>query len=373
LVSATVGNQEKSAVRLSRVGNPKLKPERTTEYELGFDAGFLNDRVSLEFGYFQKKSFDALIAKPLPPSYGLTGDGGGGVIWENLGSIKNWGTELGLNARVVQTPDATLNLRLTATTLDNRIEDLGKDIQPITLNRNSVQMHKQGFPTGAFHARRYRIKDPGNQRLLTRDDVILVDTDSVAYLGHQLPTNTQSVSGDLSLFKNLISISTLVERRAGMYTLNDTERFRCTTGYSRGNAGTSQGMGQCEGVADPNASLEEQARFIAMRIGAVDPNSPNPASPRRVTTVVGYLEKADFIKWRELAVTLTVPPSLARRWPTLQGASFTMAGRNLATWTDYTGLDPEINETGGSSEFTQGEFNTQPPLRYFTFRLNFNF
>jgi TonB-linked SusC/RagA family outer membrane protein len=373
-VSATVGNQELSAVRLSRVGNPDLKPERTSEFEIGFDAGLLDDRLSLEFGYFTKESKDALIARPLPPSFGLTSDDiNTGVIWDNLGSIRNWGTELALSARVIQTPQAALNLRVAASTLDNRIEDLGEDIAPITHNRNSVQMHKQGFPTGSFHGRRFEIRNPSEQRLLTRDDVLLLDVDSVMFLGRSLPTNTQSLSGDLSLFRNLLTISALFERRAGMYQLNDTERFRCFTGYSRGSSGSNPGMGQCTGVADPNAPLWEQARFIAQRFGAVDPTSPNPSDPRRVTTVTGYIEKADFIKWRELALTLGMPQALVRTAPMLQGASITFSGRNLKTWTDYTGLDPEINEGGGTSNFNQGEFNTQPPLRYYTFRVNFNF
>lgn len=372
-VSATVGNSELAAVRLSRVGNPDLKPERTTEFEVGFDAGLISDRVSLEFGYFTKESRDALVAKPLPGSHGLTGDDANtGVIWDNLGSIRNWGTELALNARVIQTPQALLNVRLSAMTLDNRIEDLGKDIAPITLNRNSVQMHKQGFPTGAFHGRRFEIRNPNEQRLLTRDDVILVDVDSSVFLGRSLPTNSQAISGDLTLFRNLLTISTLFERRGGLYQLNDSERFRCFTGYSRGDAGASQGMGQCTGVADPNAPLWEQARFIAQRFGAVDPTS-DPSNPRRVTTVTGYIEKADFIKLRELSLTLNVPEQLARSAQLLRGASITLSGRNLATWTDYTGLDPEINEGGGDSNFNQGEFNTQPPLRYFTFRVNYTF
>ena len=87
----------------------------------------------------------------------------------------------------------------------------------------------------------------------------------------------------------------------------------------------------------------------------------------------GYVEDADFIKWRELSVRLGVPESLGRRFRALQGASLTLSGRNLKTWTDYTGLDPEINETGAGTEFTQGEFNTQPPVRYFTARFDFTF
>jgi hypothetical protein len=43
------------------------------------------------------------------------------------------------------------------------------------------------------------------------------------------------------------------------------------------------------------------------------------------------------------------------------------------TWTDYPGLDPEANETGAASNFTQGEFGTQPNVRYWTARLNINF
>jgi TonB-dependent starch-binding outer membrane protein SusC len=372
-VSATVGNNDVSAVRLNRVGNLDLKPEKTSEFEIGFDAGFLNDRIALEFGYFQKRSEDALVRVPLPPSFGLSGDAGNtGAIWNNLGSIKNWGTEASLNARVLQMPNAVLNMRLIASTLDNEIERLGLEA-PIAHNRNGVQQHKEGFPTGAFHLARYEIRDPGNQRLLTRDDVILVDTDSVVFIGRSLPTNTQALSGDLTLFRNLLTISGLFERRAGMYILNDTERFRCTTGFSRGGAGASQGMGNCAGVSDPTASLEDQARFIAMRIGAVDPTSPNPASPQRVTSLFGYIEKADFIKWREASLTLNVPQSLSAMAPMLQGASITLSGRNLATWTDYTGIDPELNEGGGSSNFNSGEFNTQPPLRYYTLRFNFNF
>ena len=116
--------------------------------------------------------------------------------------------------------------------------------------------------------------------------------------------------------------------------------------------------GQCAGVADPTASVEEQARFIAARF---------------YNTPTGYIEDASFVKLRELSLTLSTPNALALRVPALRGASLTISGRNLKTWTDYTGLDPEINESGGGANFTQGEFNTQPPLRYWTARLNLVF
>jgi TonB-dependent starch-binding outer membrane protein SusC len=366
-VSATVNNQELSAVRLSRVGNPNLRPEKTDEFETGFDVGLLQDRLSVEFTYFNRQSRDALINRPLAPSFGLTGDATTtGTIFDNLGSVRNWGTELALNARVFQTPQAALNMRLSATTLDNRIEDLGEDIQPIVFNRGN-QQHKQGFPTGAFFGRRYEIV--GNPTgVLRQQDIRMVD-DTTVFMGRMLPTNTQSLSGDLSLFRNLVTLSGLVDRRAGMQQLNYTELFRCQTGFNNGTQGAARG--QCAAVADPNASIEAQAAFIGQRFGAPYTNAAGQTS--NVLTSAGYIEDADFIKLRELSLTLGVPDNMAQRFQALRGASLTVSGRNLATWTNYTGLDPEINETGGGANFGQGEFNTQPPLRYTTVRLNFTF
>jgi hypothetical protein len=268
-----------------------------------------------------------------------------------------------VNARALASADASLNLRLSASTLDNEVEELGEGIQPIVFNRGN-QQHKQGFPAGGFFARRYEIVDPGEHRILTPADVRMID-DTVVYVGPSLPTNSQSLSADLTLFRNAVTVSALVERRAGNKQLNYTELFRCNTGYANATAGAARG--NCAGAADSDASLAEQARFLAYRFGATDANN------RLVSTSAGYIEDADFIKLREVALTLAVPQSLARQVAVLRGASITLAGRNLKTWTDYTGLDPEINETGGGSNFTQGEFNTQPPLRQFSVRLNFVF
>jgi len=375
-VAAQSSGAELSAVRLNRVGNPNLKPERTSEIEGGFDMGLLNDKLAIEFTYFNKKSQDALIRRPLAPSFGLTGDAANtGVIWDNLGSIKNWGTELALTARPINRKNVAFNVRLAASTLDNRIEDLGANIQPIINNRGS-QQHHQGFPTGAFFQQKYRIiadsltvrmANPVNGHvLLKRGDVALIPlSEDSGYIGHVLPTNTQALSGDLTLFGK-VTLSALAERRAGMFQNNQTEYFRCLTGYNRGAAGSAGG--QCSGAANPDASVEEQARFIAARF---------------YNTQAGFIEKADFIKLREVSLTVAMPDRVGR-WAQstngvssiaslLRGASITLSGRNLHTWTDYTGVDPEINEQGGNSNFNQDEFNTQPPLRYYTVRVNFVF
>jgi hypothetical protein len=333
--------------------------ERTTELEGGLDAGFLDDRITVDFTAFRRIAKDALISRNLAPSAGLTA-----AVFQNLGRVRNWGTETGLNANVLDIDRVRVDARVTATTLRNRIEVLGEGIAPIQFNRGA-QAHREGFPTGAFFALPIKYNDADGNGLLTRAEVSVdsskrlvvpdlinggVDTLNTSFVGPQLPTNTQTFNLDVTLFGS-VTLSTLFERRGGHKQLNYTEFFRCR--QQAGNAFHSQ----CGALSNPNASLREQAAFIGAQFLSATP--------------YGYIEDASFVKWRELSLRVGIPESLGARFRALSGASISLSGRNLKTWTDYSGLDPEINETGGGANFTQGEFNTQPPVRVYSVRFDF--
>jgi len=357
-----IGGADVLAAVINQTGNANLRPERTREYEAGADLGFFEDRFSADFTYFTKRSTDALVARPLATSLGV-----GASVFENLGSVRNWGTELGLNALLVDRTNSRLNVRVSATTLNNKIEELGQNIAPILINRGE-QAHREGFAVGGFFQIPYRYEDINRDGRISRTEVFVdtanfnvtqrnditgkLDTVALRYLGPQLPTNSQSFSADLTLFKN-VTISTLFERRAGNKIVNYTEYFRCASG--------TPALGTCAAIADTAASLEDQARYVAANLISASSRSR-----------AGYIEDADFVKWRELSVRLGTPEALGRNLPFLRGASLTLSGRNLRTWTDYTGLDPESNEAGGSN-FTQGEFNTQPPVRTLSARIDLTF
>ena len=358
-VAVPSGGVELPALILTRTGNTRLKVERTTEIEGGLDVGLLDDRITADFTAFQRVAKDALISRNLAPSAGLTGS-----VFENLGKVKNWGTETGLQANLFDVEKVRVDARVTATTLRNRIEILGENIAPIQFNRGA-QAHREGFPTGAFFALPIKYNDADGNGLLTRAEVSVdsskrlivpdkinggLDTLNTSYVGPQLPTNTQTFNLDVTLF-GTVTLSTLFERRGGHKQLNYTEYFRCR--QQANNAFHSQ----CGALSNPNASLEEQAAFIGAQFFSATP--------------FGYIEDASFVKWRELSLRLNVPESFGARFRALQGASVSLSGRNLATWTDYRGLDPEINESGGGSNFTQGEFNTQPPVRVYSVRFDF--
>jgi hypothetical protein len=112
---------------------------------------------------------------------------------------------------------------------------------------------------------------------------------------------------------------------------------------------------------DPNAPLDIQARAVVRRLQGFASN-------------YGFLENGEFLKVREVSVTYTLP----NRWAGMVGAqhaSLSLAGRNLATFTGYTGVDPEVNGAGQNAfnGFGVQDFLTQPQIRTFILRANLTF
>nr|NIU79486.1 SusC/RagA family TonB-linked outer membrane protein [Gammaproteobacteria bacterium] len=330
-----------AGVTLDVTGNEELKPERSEEFELGFETGLFDDRLSLEFTYFNKTSEDALIERRLPPSLGLTTE-----VFDNLGSIQNTGTELGVNLVVFESQEFALNVGFSNTTLSNEVLDIGADqgVEDIIINRG-LQRHREGYTAGGFWQPEVTWDDVDGNGLLSDDEVTVGD--SAVFIGPSLPEWQRSFFADARLF-DWLTVSTLIEGRGGFYKGNDSEAFRCGYRSTRG----------CAAVGNPDAPLQEQAAYIA---------------DRYLGSAYGYVEKADFYKWRELSLTFSVPQAWTQYFQQAEGLRLTLAGRNLATWTDYDGLDPETNETGGNTAFHQSEFNTQPPVRYLMLRLDYTF
>jgi hypothetical protein len=111
-----------------------------------------------------------------------------------------------------------------------------------------------------------------------------------------------------------------------------------------------------KGFWDPNATLWEQARTIAVN---------------NYSVYSGMYENGRFTRLREVAVTYKLPDGLANRMRASR-ASIVAAGRNLHVWTPYSGVDPEATVGNGDQRGSEEYFAT-PPLRYFTFRLNLSF
>ena len=335
-VVALVAGADVPAFSIGNLGNDNLKPERTTETEAGFDADMANDRLHLGITFYSKSSRDALISRPLAPSLGVTA-----AQFYNLGKVSNKGLEITLSGQVMRGP-AALDFTVSAFGNRNRLIDLGKDflgkdIPPIVFG---IQRHVEGFPLGGYWGQKFTFNDANGDGIITQTEVTLAPTAS--YLGTPFPTQGASLNAGFS-WKDRLRLAATMDYRGGMSLYNLTEAFRC-------------GQNECQALVDPKTPLAEQAKAVAS-VFFGDP--------------IGYVQDADFLKLREVSLTYYAPASLAAQFGA-RTLSFTVAGRNLATWSHYPGFDPEVNQNG-QANFSTTDFLTQPQIHYWIARINVSF
>jgi hypothetical protein len=84
------------------------------------------------------------------------------------------------------------------------------------------------------------------------------------------------------------------------------------------------------------------------------------------------MSDGDYVRFRELSVTWTLPASLAQR-VRLAGTSVSVGGRNLHLWTKFDGRDPEVNGADGLTNQFRADVETLPQVKRVFARLNLQF
>src|SRR5439155_16675626 len=131
----------------SNLGNPALGPEKSGELEVGFDAAALDDRLSLTFTYYHRRTVDALFAVPQPASTGF-----GAPQLENVGELSAGGVEASLNATVLRGSWLTWDLGSTISTNHTKVVSSGGAIfynivpgQPAPVWRGAKVTNRDAF------------------------------------------------------------------------------------------------------------------------------------------------------------------------------------------------------------------------------------
>ncbi len=322
-------------------GNPNLTAEISRELEAGFDAGFLAERINVQFTYYTKTTSGALVQRQLPPG------SGGNVQFVNLGQVTNKGVEAQLSGTLYESRAVTAELTINASINHNKLVKLGRNIRPVTFdagNAGDTQQITPGHSLGGFWSFPYTYKDVNHDGIIEPNEITVGP--NAVFMGNAQPSDEYTFVPAVTLFR-FLRLSALFDRRAGVVTYNGTEEFRCA--FSTVN---------CQEAFDPRANLRRQAAAITESLGLSD---------------AGAFEDGSFWKLREVTARLTAPASWARRI-NASNLALTLSGRNLAVWTRYTGFDPEINfapnTANGYNPFETSDFLTQPPVRYFTARVD---
>jgi len=339
----SIANTEQPTVVQGALGNANLRPERSAEHEIGFETQMFSQRVSLDFTYYNKITTDALISAVLPPSFGSVAS-----QLRNLGSVKNAGVEVSLNAQLVQREQFGWDANIAFSSNDNKVVSLGDTPPQLGLPTRTVA----GYPIGGYWERPILGWDDKNgDGLLTyfadaaRNEVFVGD--SVIFRGYSTPRYMTTLVNGFDLFKKQLRVQSMWDWRSGGLWYNNTERIRCT----RPN---------CSGRLNLNAEFVDQATNIA-------------ANEHPARTLDGFLQSGAFVRLREVSAQWTFSNSLAKRLVRGRSLSLVVSARNLKLWTNYRGTDPEsgFNTTNGTD--APSEFQTVGPPSYFITRINIGF
>jgi hypothetical protein len=331
-----------AAVTPQSAGNPDLGPERGKEIEVGFDLRMLDDRIGVDFTYYNQRTTDAILSRNVAPSSGFAGS-----QFVNVGEVKNTGFEVAMDALVLDTEDFDWDLVLSLNTNENEITDLGIDGW---LDIGWTTRHQEGYPVGSFFAATVLSADldaQGNAiNMMCADGeggAIACEDAPWVYQGQPTPEWEGSFNTTFTLFDQ-VRVRGLVDFQMGQSKYLTDRWNRCAWRQN------------CEINHYPE-------RF--------DPRAVVAAQNGGWNEFDWWIQESSFARFRELSVEYTLPEA----WLARMGASsgrISLGGRNLGTWTDYPGLDPEIVDITN----TVSEPNDQsilPPLRQFTFTVNLGY
>jgi len=327
----------------SSFGNPALKWEQTREYNAGLDLGIFKNRVNIIADWYNKLTDNLLLDRPITSTSGLT------TVTQNIGSMENRGYELTINALAVQSADPAgwhWNSDFNISWNHNKVTKLFEN-QPFTSGLYSVNRVEVGHPLGEFYALKFTGVDPatGDAQYADINGDGTVDAADRVFVGSPHPkywggwTNTLNWKGfDLKAFLQFTQGHTIFNainvfaNDAGYYYDN---KFRSLLNHWR-QAGdvTSQPRPSFDGTSDVVGRISSR-----------------------------YFEDGSYVRLQDVTLGYQIPTKAAHTLR-MTDARIYVSGRNLHTWTKYSGYSPDVNSNGSNSNISLAtEFYAYPLAR----------
>ncbi|MCU4156160.1 TonB-dependent receptor [Carboxylicivirga sp. A043] len=375
--SYVFSDKEQPGAAPVKMANTEVQWETVESTNFGVDMAFLSDKISLSADYFVKETKDMLVQVPIAEYAGYDGS-----PYVNAGSVKNKGFEIDLGYRGKIGSDLKFAVNLNASHVDNEVTSLGGG-QPIIAGSvslvGSVTRTMEGLPIGSFYgyevegvfqsdaevasspqsgdpigAGDFRFKDQwtdkDNDGVLEEPDGV-IDSNDRTMIGNPIPDLFYGLNIDLE-YKNW-DMSIFFQGVQGndifngfkYYNYADYKRFALTNDYK--NHWTAQnGSSSMFGLNAATTEYNLKASNF-------------------------YVEDGSYLRLKNLQIGYTFR-DLA---PWLSSVRLYFSGQNLLTFTDYSGLDPEIGASSSTqASLTQGiDYGTYPQSRTYSFGASVTF
>ena len=354
----------------NNLGNPNLKPEMKTEWELGTDLRFFNNDLTFSFTYYNNKIEDILLNVSLSPSSGFS------TQYGNFGAMKNKGYEIDLGWNAIQKQDLNLNTTLNWSKNVNEVTDLyGTSVVNMSPGASVQSVALVGSPLGTLFGTGSRTNPDGSFDL--DENGFPQITSSFVVLGDPNPDWRAGLGFNLSYKK--LNLNVVLEHSQGgefsPRTLHVLKRFGTTTETAnrvtlteplvnvKGTtfpAGTTV-RGNIRDFGGGNVLLDEQWYRRSIGGGFGDNQAYNFS-----------IYDATWTKLREISLSYTLDSPSLKSTIGLSSVRFTLTGRNLININNIPGIDPEVNQYGTGNALGLDYF-TNPQTQSTLLGVTFNF
>jgi TonB-linked SusC/RagA family outer membrane protein len=343
-------------------GNDNLKWETTNQFDIGFDFGFIDDRISATTDFYHKKTTDLLYRAQLPYTSGYSS------YVKNIGSMQNTGFEFTLRtANLVNRFKWNTDFNISFNR--NKILDLGGETEYINndtykLKIGSWSVLEEGEQMGSFYgleadgiwqldeAEKAMIygKEPGDFKYVDQNNDGVIDANDRKIIGHALPKFFWGMNNSFSYGD--FSLDIFIQGQHGNQILN-SNRFELESGNGLSNASANMiDRWTPENPSNEYARANRNADYLHM-------------SDR-------YLEDGSYVRIKAITLSYNVP----NRWlkaMKISNARVYVTGENLFTFTNYTGFDPEVNRFGFDNTRMGYDYGGYPSAKSYIIGLKMNF
>ncbi len=363
-------------------GNDKIRPEKKHEFEFGIQTRMFNNRVNLDVSYYNAQLRDQILPLTLPITTGAS------TVLTNIGTMRNTGIEIGLNATALQTKNFKWDIGVNWAMNRNKIEKLANnatELQHADFDGNAAVLKSTvGGPMGDLYTHPVATNASG-QKLVASDGLYQVDPNKLIKVGNVMPKATGGIFTTVT-YKDF-SLDAMVDFRIGGYIMPTGINWMTSRGltkestnfmdkehgglsyYNPGNDGSKAGI-QTSSATGPNGEIVRNDGMLLDGVNLDGSKNTNVVSQAYYYWVVYnwggpqyspttryelFIKENTYFKMREIAIGYDLPKNLVSKI----GASklrFSVYGRNLF-YIYRTIKDIDAEATTAGSRWTQNVNN----------------
>jgi TonB-linked SusC/RagA family outer membrane protein len=357
----------------STIGSSDLKPEMTTEYEVGLNLALLKNRINIDFSFYNRETKDQIFTLPVDPATGYS------YMVTNFGNVRNRGIELLVNTTPIQTKDFRWDLGFNFSKNQNKVLSMPASVEGgkttiynFSAGNDAVYFYaEEGNPMGEFYT---------YMPQYTEDGKLIVGSDGQPILTTELQDTGKNMNPDwiggvtTAFYYKGLSLSAALDVRKGGYMFSRSKNLMQFTGN-----GSITTYNQRRPFIIPNSVYEdgtENTTPIMLGGGDYEVGDYQAYYNDYGWGLGGeaYLVNKSYVKLRNITLAYQLPKSIVNQLY-LSDVTLSLFCNNVFTWThkSNTFIDPESSTRGNDLEGQFGELYVNPSCRTFGFNVGIKF